>query len=212
MDYRARDIMNADVITVPATMDLRDLAKLFLERGITGAPVVDAGGRLVGVVSQTDLVYYNLTRGDELVVNSSFYQSARFEGHRLPRGFQVEDFNSGVVADVMTPVVHSVDESAPVEAVARMMTRNHIHRVIVRRGRRIAGIISALDVLRLHGKQAQRAARGAAKTARGAKAPRKTKTTRPARAKAVAGRRAKAAGRVGRRRKAAGSRELPRGA
>jgi CBS domain-containing protein len=47
----------------------------------------------------------------------------------------------------MTPVVHSVTERASVESVARLMTRQHIHRVIVRRGRKVAGIISALDVL-----------------------------------------------------------------
>ena len=58
----ARDIMSKDVISVATTMDLRDLAKLFLEKGITGAPVIDGAGHLAGVISQTDLVYYNLTR------------------------------------------------------------------------------------------------------------------------------------------------------
>jgi CBS domain-containing protein len=149
----ARDIMNPDVIAVSTTMDLRDLAKLFLEKGITGAPVLDEAGELAGVVSQTDLVYYNLTRGDELVLDSHFYHSARVEGRHVPSGFQYEDFNSGCVADVMTPVVHSVTERASLDSVARLMTRNHIHRVIVRRGRAVAGIISALDVL-----QAQRKA------------------------------------------------------
>jgi CBS domain-containing protein len=150
MKVLARDIMNPDVISVQAGMDLRDLAKLFLERGITGAPVVNEKGELSGVISQTDLIYYQLTRGDELVLDSHFYQHARVEGRHIPGGFQVEDFNSGVVADVMTPVVHSVSELASVESVARLMTRKHIHRVIVRRGRRVAGIISALDVLRVH--------------------------------------------------------------
>jgi CBS domain-containing protein len=48
----------------------------------------------------------------------------------------------------MTPVVHSVTERASVESVSRMMMRKRIHRVIVRKGRKVAGIISALDVLR----------------------------------------------------------------
>ena len=83
-------------------------------------------------------------------MESNFYQNARVEGHHIPAGFQVEDFNNGVVADVMTPVVHSVTEEASVETVARLMTRKHIHRVIVRRSRRVTGIISALDVLRVY--------------------------------------------------------------
>ena len=151
MTYLARDIMSTKVVSVAAEMDLRDLAKLLLKKGITGAPVVDGKGHLAGVISQTDLVYYSLTRGDELVFDSDFYHSARVEGRHVPAGFQFEDFNSGCVGDVMTPVVHSVTESTTVATVARLMTRNHIHRVIVRKGRSVAGIISALDVLRVRG-------------------------------------------------------------
>jgi len=172
MPKLARDIMNADVISVPTTMDLRDLAKLFLEKGITGAPVVDEEGRLTGVISQTDLVYYQLTRGDTLVFDTSFYESARVEGRHIPAGFQFEDCNTGCVADVMTPVVHSVTERANVDSVARVMTRNRIHRVIVRRGQAVAGIISALDVLKAHratARSGRRAAHAKAKTARSAK-------------------------------------------
>lgn len=152
MDYIARDVMNRNVISVSQDMDLRDLAKLLLEKGITGAPVVDRDGNLAGVVSQTDLVYYNLSRDDELVLPPDFYQHARVEGRHLPGGFQIEDCNTGKVADVMTPVVHSVTETTPLARVARMMTRTHIHRVIVRKGRRPTGVISALDVLRVMGR------------------------------------------------------------
>jgi CBS domain-containing protein len=157
MELRARDIMSREVISVPSDMDLRELAKMFLDKGITGAPVLDADGNLAGVVSQTDLVYYNLTRDDELVLESDFYQNARMEGRHVPTGFQIEDTNSGQVADVMTPVVHSVTERASIDSVARLMTREHIHRVIVRKGAKVAGVISALDVLRAHERQARSA-------------------------------------------------------
>ncbi len=152
MSYSARDIMIREVICVQQDMDLRDLARLFLEKGITGAPVLDQEGNLAGVISQTDLLYYQLARGDELILESDFYQSVKVEGRHLPAGFQVEDVNVQRVADVMTPVVHSVLETSDVDAVARMMTRKHIHRVIVRRGRKVAGIITALDVLRMYGR------------------------------------------------------------
>ncbi len=144
---RAGDVMVRDVICVQQGMDLRDLAKLFVEKSITGAPVVDGDGNLVGVISQRDLMFYNLERSDELVLDSDFYHRVKVEGHHLPSGYQIEDTNSGRVDDVMTPVVHSVLASATLDAVARMMTRKHIHRVIVRSGRKVAGIISALDIL-----------------------------------------------------------------
>lgn len=156
MGYVARDVMSRDVVTVSRDMDLRELEKLFLDRGITGAPVVDGEGNLVGVVSQTDLLYYHLCRDDELVAPSDFYERVRVEGRHLPPGFQIGDANTGTVADVMTPVVHSVTETTPVESVARMMIQKHIHRVIVRKGRRPVGIISALDVLRVVAKRLPR--------------------------------------------------------
>lgn len=148
MRITARDIMTPDVVSVPEDMDLKDLAKMFLREGFTGAPVVDRAGELVGVISQTDLVYYQLTRGDELVDAGHFYDSARVEGHHLPGGFQIEDANTARVSDLMTPVVHAVTERAAVDSVIRLMTDKHIHRVIVRRGAKPVGIISALDVLR----------------------------------------------------------------
>lgn len=149
--YVAADIMTKDVICVMKDADLRDLAKLFLANGITGAPVIDRDGDICGVVSQTDLLYYQLTRDDELVMPSDFYQSARVEGRPLARGFQIEDVNTATVEEVMTPVVHAVVASTPVSAIAKMMTQRHIHRVIIRQGMKVAGIISALDVLRVFG-------------------------------------------------------------
>ena len=150
-EYVASDIMTKDVICVMKDADLRDLAKLFLAKAITGAPVIDRDGDICGVVSQTDLLYYQLTRDDELVMPSDFYQSARVEGRSVAKGFQIEDVNTATVEEVMTPVVHAVVAATPVYAVAKMMTQRHIHRVIVRQGMKVAGIISALDVLRVFG-------------------------------------------------------------
>ena len=148
MGYTARDAMKTDVITVSVEMDLRDLAKMFLDKGITGVPVLDREGALAGVVSQTDLIFYSLSRDDALVIKSDFYQTARVEGTHIPAGFQVMDINSGLVEDVMTPVVHSVHEGDSLETVAKLMTQEHIHRVIVCEGSAITGIISSLDVLK----------------------------------------------------------------
>ena len=188
--YVASDIMSKNVICVLKDADLRDLGKLFLAKRITGAPVIDRDGDLCGVVSQTDLLYYQLTRDDELVLPSDFYQSARVEGRPIAKGFQIEDVNTGSVEEVMTPVVHAVVETTPVAAIAKMMTRRHIHRVIVRRGMKVAGIISALDVLRVFG--------GAklpkpAKVKPAAKAKVKAKVKAPAKAKVSRSRRRRAA-------------------
>ena len=150
-EFVAADIMTKNVICVAKDADLRDLGKLFLAKGITGAPVIDRDGDICGVISQTDLLYYQLTRDDELVVPSDFYQSARVEGRPLAKGFQIEDVNTATVEEVMTPVVHAVIASTPVATIAKLMTQRRIHRVIVRREMKVVGIISALDVLRVFG-------------------------------------------------------------
>ncbi len=151
MQLLARDIMNRELIVVTSEMDIREAAKLLLDNEISGAPVVDDKGDLTGVISLTDIVYYNLTRDDELVYDTSFYETTRMEGRHLPKGFQIEDCNTARVADVMTPVVHSVSERATLEAISRKMARHNIHRLIVRRGTRASGIISSIDVLRAIG-------------------------------------------------------------
>lgn len=186
--YVAADIMSKHVICVMKDADLRDLGKLFLAHHITGAPVIDRDGDLCGVVSQTDLLFYQLTRDDELVVPSDFYQSARVEGRPIATGFQIEDMNTATVEEVMTPVVHAVVASTPVAKIARMMTRRHIHRVIVRRGMKVAGIISALDVLRVvGGTHLERATTGkpAAKAKPRAKARPRVKAVRVRRRRAA---------------------------
>ena len=78
--YVAADIMSKNVICVTKDADLRDLGKLFLAKGITGAPVIDRDGDICGVISQTDLLYYQLTRDDELV------DAFRFLSDRARRG------------------------------------------------------------------------------------------------------------------------------
>ena len=147
MGWLAEDVMNPDVFCVFADLDLRDLTELLLERGYSGAPVTTEDGTLLGIVSQSDLLRNRISRDDELVVEPDSYGTARLEGSYLPRGFQIEDINTGKVADAMTPVVCSVEESTPVEEVARTMRQRHIHRVVVKRAGKVVGIISSLDLL-----------------------------------------------------------------
>jgi predicted transcriptional regulator len=89
MKLVAKDIMNPLVVSVTDTMDLREVAKIFMEEAITGAPVVDEMGHLVGVISQSDLVEYELATEHELTVEEDTpirevaARMAKFGIHRL---------------------------------------------------------------------------------------------------------------------------------
>ncbi len=87
MKLAAKDIMNPHVVSVTDTMDLREVAKIFMEEGITGAPVVDEMGHLVGVISQSDLVEYELATEHELTVEAPFYRRPYDDALDPSRGF-----------------------------------------------------------------------------------------------------------------------------
>ena len=146
--WLAEDIMNPDVLTVCDDMLVRDLALFLTEHEISGAPVVDPDGKPVGVVSETDIV--SVDRAGRKDDPAPYYLRAfenRFAVESI-RGLRVEH-EALTVGDIMTPVVISVSRDMPVARIARLMLNDHIHRVIVRDGESIAGIVTSFDMLRL---------------------------------------------------------------
>lgn len=122
----ATDLMNPNVLAVRDTMSLQQLATVLLENDVTGAPVKDRSGRLVGVVSMIDVARVVATNPSP-----------------AGRGGEV------VVADVMTPGVFSISEDATVSEIASAMLDRHLHRVVVTRQDEPIGIISTSDLLGL---------------------------------------------------------------
>ena len=148
----ARDLMTHPVLTVRDDRTLGELAAFLEENGISGAPVVDAKGALVGVVTVTDLAEQE---GDERPApadrSRSVYFQEGWEGRMNPeelRALSVRDAGL-LVRDIMTPVAFVVPGSTPVEKVARTMIAGRIHRLLVTEKGRVAGIVTTLDLLRL---------------------------------------------------------------
>lgn len=149
MKLAAKDIMNPHVVSVTDTMDLREVAKIFTEEGITGAPVVDEMGHLVGVISQSDLVEYELATEHELTVEAPFYRRPYDDALDPSRGFQIEELPADRVKDVMTPFLVTVEEDTPIREVAARMAKFGIHRlIVVDEDPQIRGIVTSMDVLR----------------------------------------------------------------
>ncbi|HSK74954.1 MAG TPA: CBS domain-containing protein [Thermoanaerobaculia bacterium] len=140
----AGDLMNPEILTVEADMTVRELAAFLVENEISGAPVQDDEGRIVGVVSLVDIAAVH-SEGDE---------DSQRTGTPFARGRASEPDGDGggdglMVADVMTPMVYSVTEDATVSEVASAMLKGHLHRVLVTREDRAVGIISTSDLLGL---------------------------------------------------------------
>ena len=152
-----KDLMNPDVVTVPNDLPLAEVADLFKERCISGAPVVDETGTVLGVVSQTDLMLAN--RAGVAAEVSSF--------HVEPEGLGVTavEVQSASAESVMTPGAIAIDEKTTVAEAAKAMLERHIHRVLVTRDGKLAGIITTMDLLKVLAGTAKPAPRRAAKKA-----------------------------------------------
>jgi predicted transcriptional regulator len=149
-----KDLMNPDIMTVADEMTTDALARYLIEREISGAPVVDSQGRLIGVVSMTDIARNMADPSDvESWRSSGFYRD-------IAADFTLEDpaerpnaEPTVTVRDVMTPVVHQVPSTAPVAEAARIMVDQHIHRLVVTEGKEPVGIITSMDVLKMVAEQ-----------------------------------------------------------
>ncbi len=143
---QAKDIMRKRVISVKPEMTLKEIAALFTDRHISGAPVVDGKGKLLGVVSQTDLVRFDRESAPASAAQVPYYY--RDGESELPRGFQIEDPEFTRVKAVMTPAVLTGDEETPVKELAETMLKKHIHRVVITKDGHLKGIVTSMDLLK----------------------------------------------------------------
>ena len=154
---RVSELMQTKVLTVRPSMSLVELHRFLLSHHIGGAPVVD-GGRLVGIVTRSDIIR-------QMAVDRSIAeQIADYERDpgtgRLPGNGETDEnewinetaselLNRMTVGDVMTHELITVGPDADLQAVADLMVHNRIHRMIVKEGERLAGILTAFDLVRL---------------------------------------------------------------
>ena len=149
-----RDLMNPDIMTVADEMTTDELARYLIEREISGAPVVDSQGHLIGVVSMTDIGRNMAEPSDvELSRDSGFYRDIAADFTLEDSGERYVEERAVTVRDVMTPVIHQVPVTASVTDAARVMVDQHIHRLVVTQGKEPVGIITSMDVLKMVAEQ-----------------------------------------------------------
>jgi CBS domain-containing protein len=123
----AREIMTTRLVTVRPELPIFDAIRTLLKNQISGAPVVDEGGALVGMLSEVDCL--------KVLANGEFYDDDRSE--------------KGIVSNYMTSVTQSIDPETDVYTVAQYFLKHTVRRLpVVVRGSILLGQISRRDVLR----------------------------------------------------------------
>ncbi len=152
MTKTAKDIMSTDVTTVDYEDRLTDVYQVFVEKEISGAPVVGDGDRLVGVVSIRDLLRAIEEETDPGLDESYYFHNydnwVRSEGLSEIEDFQ-DRLGRRMVSEVMTNNVISVTPDAPVKEIAALVRKHHIHRVLVLNDEKLVGLVSLFDLIRL---------------------------------------------------------------
>lgn len=148
----AAQIMTHKVISVPYDWTVDRLARFFTDKSISGAPVVDESRRLVGVVTLSDIVRQTGSGLVDLKSRDEDFYSSMLDAELSEEDMQSfhESIDQNVmVNDIMTPMVFEVEPDTPLAKVAEAMVKGRIHRVLVTEGRKLKGIISVLDILKV---------------------------------------------------------------
>lgn len=139
------DVMTKDVITVPLGMEVHELAGIFVEKGISGVPVVDENGGFAGLVLEEGLI----VRDKKVHLPTFIYMLSgfiTFGEHRFED--EMKKMAASTASGIMekNPVVLSPD--TPVEDAATLMVEKGIHYFPVLEGTRLIGVVSRKDIVR----------------------------------------------------------------
>ena len=145
----AKDIMTPHVKSVPQSWTMQRFAGFLSDNNISGSPVANDQGDLIGIATLKDIADFHLNTVSENY-EEQLTEEERLEARRLRMiifdglsKFPVE------VGDIMSPIVFSVDEQTKVVDVAKLMMKEHLHRIFVKNGKTLTGIITTYDLLRV---------------------------------------------------------------
>lgn len=139
----ASDIMTKDVVSVGPETLVRDAALLMLERRISGVPVVDAEQRVVGILSEGDLI-----RRPEIETDRASRGWLRIFLSDEDRARNFVKSHGRMVREVMTQPAICVARDTPLTEIVRLMERHRVKRLLIVEDGSLAGLVTRSDLLR----------------------------------------------------------------
>ena len=140
---KIRDVMTSDVVSVRPTTPIKEVARLLVDRRISGMPVVEGDGRLVGVVSEGDVIVKE--QGADAVERRPL---ARIFGDSPETRAELAKMIALTAGDAMTSPPITISADAAVAEAAATMTGRRVNRLPVLDGDRLVGVVSRADIVR----------------------------------------------------------------
>jgi CBS domain-containing protein len=140
---KVSEIMTANVVTIGQDATVNEAIRLMLQNKVSGLPVVDAAGAVVGIVTEGDFLR-RVETGTEV-------QRPRWLQLLAGTGKLADEYvraHGRKVSEVMTPDVAAADENTEIGAIVETMEKRRIKRVPVVRGRKLVGMVTRADILR----------------------------------------------------------------
>ncbi|MBN8871550.1 MAG: CBS domain-containing protein [Rhodospirillales bacterium] len=139
-------VMTRFVVTASPDATMLDLAKLLSQHAISGVPIVEADGRLVGVVSEGDLMRQFTHTSEQ---RRAWWLHVLAEGDDLaPEFLEYVRLHRRVARDMMHTDVVTASEDTPLTKIAELMSVHHIKRVPIVREGKLVGIVTRADLVK----------------------------------------------------------------
>jgi len=138
---QAADVMTQNVITVSPDSEVREIATLLLEHGISAVPVVDDGGKVLGIVSEGDL----MRRVENDTSRRKSWWLKLFAGHDAADYVKSHGRRAH---EIMTRDPITIEGDMPLHKISRLLEKHHIKRVPVVQAGKLVGIVSRSNLLR----------------------------------------------------------------
>lgn len=144
-DRSVREVMTEDVVTVVSTASVQEVARVLCDRRISGAPVLDESGHLVGVITETDLIAQ--VAGPHIPPHIELLGSVIYLERPREMQAHLRKAAGATAEEVMTRDVITVEDDCSLRDVAQVMMSHHIHFVPVMREGALVGIVSRRDLV-----------------------------------------------------------------
>jgi CBS domain-containing protein len=139
------EVMTSPVLTVRRDTPLKDVARLLIDNGVNGLPVVDDDGTVAGVVSEADFLVKEQGAGE-----IQHRRLARLFGETTETLHQIDVVGARTAGDAMTTPPITIEAARPIREAAAVMTSRRVNRLPVVADGRLVGIVTRADLVRAY--------------------------------------------------------------